>query len=88
MAGLGGTVIARHDSTDEQRDAAQRRAHVAFGIGLERRFHRFALHAELRGVAMGARADAMEVGPQRTLDPRTAENLSAGQFNVGASFYF
>lgn len=87
MGGLGMTVIERAESTEEQRDAAGR-AHVAFGIGLERRFHRFAIHAELRGVAMGAREDAMEVLPQRTLDPRTAENLSAGQFNVGASFYF
>ena len=60
MGGLGMTVIERHDSTDEQRDSAGR-AHVAFGIGLERRFHRFAIHAELRGVAMGAREDAMEV---------------------------
>ena len=87
MGGLGMTVIERHDSTEEQRSSAGR-PHVAFGIGLERRFNRFAIHAELRGVAMGPREDEMDVVPQRTLDPRTAQNLSAGQFNLGASFYF
>lgn len=87
MGGLGMTVIERHDSTSEERDRAGR-PHVAFGVGLERRFHRFALHAELRGVAMGPREDSMEVGISRVPDARTAENLSAGQFNLGASFYF
>lgn len=87
MGGLGMTVIERADSSDEQRDSAGR-AHVAFGIGLERRFRRFAIHAEMRGMAMGPREDEMEVRPQRTIDPRTAQNLSAGQFNLGASFYF
>ena len=37
---------------------------------------------------MRSREDEMDVVPQRTLDPRTAQNLSAGQFNLGASFYF
>lgn len=87
MGGLGMTVIERASSTKEQRDSAGR-AHVAFGIGLERRFNRFAIHAEMRGMAMGPREDEMDVLPQRTVDPRTAQNLSAGQFNLGASFYF
>lgn len=89
MGGIGGTVIERADSTEEQRDSAQR-SHVAFGVGLERRFHRFALHAELRGVAMGPRSDDMETRPgSNTLgDTRTARDLSGGLFNLGASFYF
>jgi len=48
MAGLGGTIVAPHVSTEEERDAATR-PHGTFGIGVERRFRRFAL----RGVAMG-----------------------------------
>ena len=87
MGGLGMTVIERAHSTQEQRDSAGR-AHVAFGVGLERRFNRFAIHAEMRGMAMGPREDEMDVVPQRTIDPRPAQNLSAGQFNLGASFYF
>ncbi|MBA2538349.1 MAG: outer membrane beta-barrel protein [Deltaproteobacteria bacterium] len=88
MGGLGATVIERHDSSEEARDAANR-GHVAFGIGLERRFRRLALHAELRGMAMGPRSDEMETDGRGSLgDPRTAANLSGGQFNFGASFYF
>ena len=52
MAGLGGTIVAPHVSSEEERDALTR-PHGTFGIGLERRFRRFALQAELRGVAMG-----------------------------------
>ena len=53
MAGLGGTIVAPHVSTEEERDAMTR-PHGTMGIGLERRFRRFALQIELRGVAMGA----------------------------------
>ena len=89
MGGIGGTVIERHASTEEERDNAQR-GHVAFGVGLERRFRRLALHAELRGVAMGPRSDRMDAGTRlpNTGDTRTGQNLSGGLFNIGASFYF
>jgi hypothetical protein len=95
MGGLGGTVIERHNSTEEERDNAGR-GHVAFGIGLERRFRQFAIHAELRGLALGPREDAekMDVPSTGTRPPvvnddvRTGEDLSAGQFTIGASLYF
>lgn len=94
MGGIGGTVIERHDSTEEERSNAQR-GHVAFGVGLERRFRRLAIHAELRGVAMGMRSDSMETADVPTRpgsgtvgDPRTGRDLSGGQFNLGASLYF
>jgi len=89
MGGLGGTVIERHDSTEEARDNAMR-SHVAFGVGVERRFRRLAIHAELRGVAMGPRSDDMEVStlPAIAQDARTGRDLSGAQFNLGASFYF
>jgi hypothetical protein len=105
MGGLGATTIERHDSTKDQRDDASR-PHLAFGVGLERRFRRLALHAEIRMMAIGPRADSEEMDvavppatddgsqPQPlppiepTNDVRRAEELSAGQFTVGASFYF
>jgi opacity protein-like surface antigen len=96
MAGIGGTVIERHSSTDDERSTAQR-GHFAFGIGLEHRWRVFGIHAELRGVAMGPREDQVmtqPVGPGRdnptaTLgDPRTGGDLSGGQFTLGASLYF
>jgi len=90
VGGIGATVIERHDSTPEERDQAGR-GHAMFGVGLERRFRRFALHAELRGVAMGPRSDQMDAPPSPRAgagDARTGQDLSGGQFNFGASFYF
>jgi opacity protein-like surface antigen len=103
MGGLGATVIERHDSTDDQRSTAQR-GHFAYGIGLERRFDRFAIHAELRGLALGPREDQVmtqqvpppsadpgrgaPLPPLQNSDLRTAGDLSGGQFTIGASLYF
>ena len=55
--GLGGTVVAPHTSDADQREAAQRPLGM-LGVGLERRFRRFALQAELRMVGLGQRNDA------------------------------
>ncbi len=89
MGGIGGTVIERHDSSAEERDNAQR-GHIALGVGIERRFRRVAIHAELRGLAIGQRSDVMDGGPavRDQSDPRTGRELSAGQFNLGMSLYF
>jgi opacity protein-like surface antigen len=88
-AGLGATVIERHISTEQQRADATR-GHFAFGVGLERRWQHLALHAELRMMAIGARddADVMTLPIREIPDVRTAEELTGGVFNVGASFYF
>jgi hypothetical protein len=103
MAGLGASVIARADANDDEREAAQRPVGM-FGIGLERRFRRFALQAELRAVGMGPRADAMdpkdlpvvaddggmapEVAPRVPIQEVGSEDLSGGTFTIGASYYF
>jgi hypothetical protein len=104
MGGLGMTVIEHQQSTQAERDAAQR-GHVAFGVGLERRFSHLALHAELRFVGMSPRSDmsdpntapppvspdtgAMQPPPVAPAsDVRTAQDLSGGQFTLGASYYF
>lgn len=71
MAGLGSTVIERVDSTKDERNNAQR-GHVAFGIGLERRFNRFAIHAEFRGLAIGDRSDGMSGDTLTPTPPPTA----------------
>ena len=101
MGGLGGTVIANHESTREERDAAMR-PHVALGIGLEKRFNRFALQAEFRGMGLGptkaqqdmtdappkpATDSGMPLPPDSTADA-TSNDLSGGTFTIGASFYF
>jgi hypothetical protein len=104
MAGLGGTVIAPHQSTEAEREGATRPLGM-LGVGVERRFRRFALQAELRGVGIGPRADAMEEipvadgggAPPPTMPvPRLpagsaathAEELGGGMFTIGASYYF
>jgi hypothetical protein len=103
MGGLGGTVVAPHQSTSAERDAAQRPL-GALGVGIERRFQRFALSAEVRAVGLGEREDAMGAdvpvsdggaAPPKPL-PRLpassaavyAEQLSGGMFTIGASYYF
>jgi hypothetical protein len=102
MGGLGGSVIERHDSTEAERDGATRPVGM-LGIGVERRFRRFALQAELRTMGMGPREDAEDpvpvagagggvTGPQPRLPASAittqAENLSGGMFTLGASYYF
>jgi len=62
MGGLGGSVVAPHQSTDLERQDATRALGMV-GIGIERRFRRFALQAELRAVGLGPRADAISDGP-------------------------
>jgi hypothetical protein len=103
MGGIGGSVVAPHQSTSAERDAA-RRPIGALGVGLERRFQQFALSAEVRAVGLGEREDAMSGGPivndggaapPKPL-PRLpastaavyAEQLSGGMLTIGASYYF
>lgn len=100
MGGIGGTVVERHDSTEAERDGAARPLIMA-GIGVERRFRRFALQAELRMMGMGQRDDAGDpvpvtgggvTSPQPRLPASAvttqAEQLSGGMFTLGASYYF
>ncbi len=103
MGGLGGSVIAPHQSSEAEREGATRPLGM-LGIGIERRFRRFALQAELRGIGLGPREDAMgvvDVPDRPTSDgpapaPRLpagaattyAEDLGGGMFTLGASYYF
>jgi hypothetical protein len=56
MGGLGGVSVAPHGAPDQAFKDAQRPM-GALGIGIERRFHHFALQAELRGVGVGPQKD-------------------------------
>lgn len=98
MGGLGGASIARHDATDEQRNNATQPLGM-LGIGLERRFHHFALQAEARAVGLGKRDDhrTMDVRPLAetarvtTIVPSPApsdEARSGGSLSIGVSYYF
>lgn len=66
--GLGGTVIAHHTSDEDAREAAQRPA-ASLGIGIERRFRRLAIQAELKSFAIGPRADQTDDAPN-VMPPR------------------
>ena len=84
LAGIGGTTVARNDATDEEINAAQR-THGTLGVGIERRWSRFALQFELRALAVGPTEAEMQLADQGVM---TTEGLSGGHFAFGASYYF
>lgn len=101
MAGLGGTTVARHDATKQERDDASR-GHGVLGAGLERRFERFALQVEARMIRVGdkqqtdaAPAPAVVMPgttggvPQPPMTTTTAVGAqTGGSITIGASYYF
>ena len=56
MGGLGSLAVTYQNPTDQQTNNAMRPL-GEFGIGLERRFRRFAISAELRALGVGQRKD-------------------------------
>lgn len=95
LAGLGGTSDGAPDISDEEREAS-RMGQVHVGAGVERRFRRFAIGAELRGVGMSppdeAEAEADPAGaptaPAMTLPGARLEELSGGQLTIAGTYYF
>jgi hypothetical protein len=97
MAGLGGAAVTRHDASDQERSDATQPL-VTLGIGIERRFRRFALQAEARVVGMGTRErddDAMASPESRgpfdmdaIVAPAVDEQRAGGALSIGASYYF
>jgi hypothetical protein len=93
MAGFGGAAVTRHDATDQERNDATQPLGM-LGIGLERRFHHFALQAEARAVGLGkSTKDTMSTEPaaMSTITPTpTTDPLqrSGGLITIGASYYF
>jgi hypothetical protein len=101
MGGIGGGSVTFRDATDQERDDALHPL-ALLGIGVERRFHHFAIQAEARVVAIGDKHhdDAMDL-PARggevaamatTVTPPTTTSPSArlggGAITIGASYYF
>jgi hypothetical protein len=93
LAGIGGTGDGHPDATDEQREASQM-GHVAVGAGVERRFRRFGIAAELRAIGMAPPEDedeprAVPTAPAMTVPGAQAgERVSGGQFSIAATYYF
>ena len=58
-AGVGSVSVTRVGATDQERNDAQRPI-GALSIGLEHRWHQFALNAELRGFGVGERDTASD----------------------------
>jgi hypothetical protein len=94
MGGIGGASVVRHDATDQERqDATQ--PFGMLGVGIERRFHHFAVEAELRAIGMGKAVDdapdrpvaeTAVMSPTTTSDPGIAR--TGASFSIGASYYF
>ena len=84
LAGVGGTTVAQKTASDEEIEAAQR-PHGVLGVGVERRWNRFALQFELRALAVGQTEQEMELADQGVM---TTDGLSGGNFSFGASYYF
>ncbi len=100
MAGFGSTLIADKDTPKDLRDDL-RRPHAMFGIGVEHRWHQFALQAEFRGIHVDQNKDAAmttpvdvpvngtgAVAPTTSVDGMQNQELGAGQFTLGATYYF
>jgi hypothetical protein len=101
MAGFGGASITFHDATQQERDDATHPLGM-LGVGLERRFHHFALQAELRAIGIGdkSRNDPPMAEPAKPSDPVPMETItpptttspsqkqSGGALTIGLSYYF
>lgn len=100
MGGLGGASVVSHDATKQERDDATHPLGM-LGIGLERRFHHFALQAEARAIGVGDKtrtSDAMAAAPpaqpgaMATTTPpppvTPSQKQSGGALTIGLSYYF
>jgi opacity protein-like surface antigen len=102
MGGIGGASVTLHDATQKERDDATHPLGM-LGVGVERRFHHFALQAELRAIGIGDKKTsdpAMAAPPPATdatamtttVTPPTttspSDKQSGGVFTIGLSYYF
>jgi hypothetical protein len=81
MAGLGSLAVTQVEAAEEEKDAAQQST-LQFGIGLERRWTRFALQLELRAVGVAPVEDEMsgDIKPQpEPVRPESGQMLPPGE---------
>jgi hypothetical protein len=98
MAGMGTLAVTNTYASDDERDAASQST-LQFGVGIERRWSRFAIQGELRAVGV-AKNDDMDDAPQvdmpvSSMDPYpgtvgtpTYGGKKGGQFALTANYYF
>lgn len=102
MGGIGGASVTLHDATQQERDDATHPL-AMLGVGIERRFHHFALQAELRAIGIGdkKRSDPPMATPTPATDPGAmtttvtpptttapSDKQSGGALTIGLSYYF
>lgn len=96
LAGVGATGDGRPDRSADQRHASQA-SHGHLGAGVERRFRRFGIAAELRAVGIappdaghGDKAAPTPTDPSTTIPTQEIERQgqSGGQLSVAATYYF
>jgi hypothetical protein len=101
MAGMGSLAVTQREASKEERDIAEQST-LQFGVGLERRWRRFALQLELRAVGVKATDEAMPdvvvTEPSRPGDmsvppkePPTAsynDGMAGGQLVFSGNYYF
>ncbi len=100
MAGMGSLAVTRTEPTDEERDAAEQST-LQLGVGLERRWSRFALQLELRAVGVkahdmpeekpvpGIMTDTGELVPPPNPPATDAgDGMSGGQLLISGNYYF
>ena len=98
--GIGSISVTQTGATDQQRQDAQRPL-GALAIGIEHRWHQFALQAELRAFGVGQNQNQQQVNagpvampgtttqpPPPTMTSPTTDQQSGGIFSIGASYYF
>lgn len=84
LLSLGVASVAAEDQTDE---AKRGRGSLRIGVGVERRFRLWALHAELRLVHVGENKD-FEPTAITPNDEMAKSKLNGGSLTIGGSFYF
>lgn len=100
MAGMGSLAVTHHEASKHERESANQST-LQFGVGLERRWHRFALQLELRAVGVKANEGkdqpvmgTVTVEPDLPAPPpsvttvRTGEGMSGGQLVFSGNYYF
>lgn len=88
MAGMGTLAVTHEGASDEARDAAHQST-LQFGVGLERRWRRFALQAELRAVGVAPNEEAMEYTPRPgSMATPDVGGKKGAQFALTANYYF
>jgi hypothetical protein len=96
MAGMGSLAITGPEASDTEREA-QTQSTLQFGVGLERRWNRFAIQAEMRvvGVAPNDTEDMPAlayppnmgtVGTSPANDPY--QGKKGGSFSISGNYYF